>query len=33
MFVEGLNVSVSGSGWLLTGTGPTTGYAGSQLVE
>ncbi len=33
MFLEGLNVSISGSGWLLTGTGPTTGYAGSQLVE
>lgn len=33
MFLEGLNVSISGSGWLLTGTGPTTGFAGSQLVE
>jgi hypothetical protein len=33
MFLEGLNVSISGSDWLLTGTGPTTGFSGTQLVE
>jgi Flp pilus assembly protein TadG len=33
MFLEGLTVSTSGSGWLLTGTGPSMGYVGSQLVE
>jgi hypothetical protein len=33
MFLEGLNVSISGSDWLLTGTGPSMGSAGSQLVE
>ena len=33
MFLEGLNVQISGSGWLLTGTGPSMGFSGSQLVE
>lgn len=31
--LEGNTISISGSGWTLTGNGPSMGYAGSQLIQ
>lgn len=33
LFLEGNTVSISGSGWTMTGYGPSMGYSGSQLIE
>jgi Flp pilus assembly protein TadG len=33
VFLEGDHFSISGSNWSLTGTGPSMGYSGSQLIE
>jgi len=33
VLLEGDTVSFSGSGWSLTGTGPSMGYSGSQLTQ
>jgi Flp pilus assembly protein TadG len=33
VFLEADTVSISGTNWSLTGTGPQNGYSGSQLIE